>query len=68
MAWSTKLPKKAGGRFLVTIEGVVRQADLIEYPTGTGNFMWMILPSGAESVKSGRVIAWQRQPKPYPEK
>jgi hypothetical protein len=61
--WGTKLPKKAGNRYLVTFDGVVRQADFIEYPKG--NFYWAILPSGTESVGSGRVTAWQKEPKPY---
>ena len=63
MGWGTKLPKKAGDRYLVTLDGVVRQADFSEYPKG--NFSWSILPSGTESVKNGRVTAWQKQPMPY---
>lgn len=61
MAWSTKLPKKAGGRYLVTINDCVRQADYVEYPKN--NFYWLILPS-CSSEKSA-VIAWQKQPAPY---
>ena len=63
MTWSTRLPKKSGSRYLITIDGVVRQADLREYPKG--NLLWSILPSGSESVNSGNVSAWQKQPAPY---
>lgn len=63
--WGTKLPKKAGGRYLITLNGTVRQADLTEYPKG--NLLWSILPSGTESVNSKSVTAWQKQPEPYNE-
>jgi hypothetical protein len=61
MGWSTKLPKKAGGRYLVTLRDTVRQADFQEYPKG--HFTWWILPNGPTA--SAEVIAWQKQPKPY---
>lgn len=59
--WGTKLPKKAGGRYLVTFNGTVRQADFAEYPKGS--FYWAILPSGR--AMAGEVTAWQKEPKPY---
>lgn len=61
--WGTKLPKKAGDRYLITINGVVRQADLVEYPKG--NLYWAILPSGTEALNSPSVTAWQKEPQPY---
>jgi len=63
MAWGTKKPTKAGGRYLITLVDTVRQADLCEHPKG--NLYWGILPSGSEGIDSGRVTAWQKQPKPY---
>jgi hypothetical protein len=62
MTWGTKLPKKAGGRYLITYQGVVRQADFVEYPTG--HFAWMVLPSCAR-VSINEVQAWMKQPEPY---
>ena len=59
--WGTKLPKKAGGRYLVTLNGVVRQADYVEYPKG--NFYWCVLPECSSHTSS--ITAWQKEPKPY---
>lgn len=59
--WGTKNPPKKRGRYLVTYQGTVRQADRCEYPKG--NWYWCILPSG--NVSDREVIAWQKCPKPY---
>jgi hypothetical protein len=63
--WGAKMPKKAGGRYLVTLKALgsvqVRQAELCEYPKG--NFSWMILPDC--STHTSDVIAWMKQPDPY---
>ena len=64
MSWSTKPPTKLG-RYLVTHNGVVRQADLAEYPKG--KLYWVILPSGTAPLSGGSVTAWQREPKPFNE-
>jgi hypothetical protein len=65
--WGTKMPKKAGGRYLVTLKALgsvqVRQAKLCEYPKG--NFTWLILPEC--STHHDDVIAWMKQPEPYKE-
>lgn len=65
MTWSTKLPKKAGGRYLITLKtsygNEVRQADFCELHEGC--FRWYVLPSG--SFEYSNVIAWMKQPKPY---
>jgi hypothetical protein len=58
--WGTKLPKKKGGRYLVTLNtgfGLqVRQADY----TGNG---WIVLPDCM--LHTNDVIAWMKEPKPY---
>lgn len=59
--WATKKPPKKRGRYLITINGVVRQADRCEYPKG--NWYWNILPGG--SAYDNDVIAWQKCPEPY---
>ena len=61
--WSKKKPKRSGDRYLITLDGTVRQADLTEYPKGS--FTWLILPSGTITFGSERVTAWQKEPKPY---
>jgi hypothetical protein len=66
MAWGTRMPKKAGDRYLVTLlidygNRQVRQADLVEYPKG--NFYWLVLPECSTHYKD--VIAWMKEPKPY---
>lgn len=61
--WATNNPPKKRGRYLITINGVVRQADRSEYPKG--NWYWSILPSG--SVCDNDVVAWQKYPEPYKE-
>lgn len=58
--WATKNPPKKQGRYLVTYDGVVRQAERTEYPKG--NWYWYIFPHGGYSSK---VTAWMKQPKPY---
>jgi len=60
MTWSTKMPKKPGGRYLVTVNGTVRQADLVAID-GSSRLGWLILP---ECSINHNVIAWQRQPLP----
>lgn len=66
MAWSTKIPTKPGGRFLVTVYGTVRQADLVE--KYGGGLQWIVLPECSHfDVASSDVTAWQRQPKPFGE-
>jgi hypothetical protein len=66
--WGTKLPKKAGGRYIVTLKcsfGLqVRQADYTEYPKG--NYYWSVLPD--YSTHHDDVIAWMKEPKPYKRK
>jgi len=66
--WGTKLPNKAGGRYLITLKtGVglqVRQAEFVEYPKG--NFRWMVLPSCEQYTSE--VLAWMKEPKPYVKK
>ena len=61
MTWSTKMPKRPGGRYLVTVNGAVRQADLV-VTHGGRRLGWLILP---ECSESSDVIAWQRQPAPF---
>ena len=61
MTWSTKMPKRPGGRYLVTVNGTVRQADLV-VTHGGRRLGWLILP---ECSQSNDVIAWQRQPAPF---
>ena len=59
--WATKNPPQKSGRYLITYQGVVRQADRHEYPKG--NWHWLILPSGSASDRE--VTAWQKCPEPY---
>jgi len=61
MTWSTKMPKKPGGRYLVTVNGIVRQADLV-VTLGGSRLEWLVLP---ERSINRNVIAWQRQPAPF---
>ena len=61
MTWSTKMPKRPGGRYLVTVNGTVRQAELV-VTHGGRRLGWLILP---ECSESSDVIAWQRQPAPF---
>ena len=62
--WGTIKPKKAGGRYLVTLRTSfgrqVRQADCVEYPKG--NIYWCVLPE--YSSHTDDVIAWMKEPKP----
>ena len=60
MTWSTKMPKKPGGRYLVTVDGTVRQADLVSIDVSS-RLGWLVLP---ECSINHNVIAWQRQPLP----
>lgn len=66
--WGTILPKKAGDRYLVTLQTSsgkqVRQAIYTEYPKG--HFRWCILPEC--STHTTDVIAWMKEPKPYEKK
>jgi hypothetical protein len=66
MSWGTKMPKKSGGRYLITLltgydSRQVRQADLVEYPKG--NLYWCVLPECSTHHKD--VVAWMKEPKPY---
>jgi hypothetical protein len=66
--WGTKLPKKEGGRYLVTLVTgsyggtQVRQADCVKSLSGT--IGWCILPECSNHYGDD-VIAWMKQPKPY---
>lgn len=63
MKWGTKKPPNKKGRYIVTYQGIVRQADRIKNHWNDG-FSWSVLPNGGYATESD-VTAWIKQPEPY---
>ena len=65
MAWGTRNKPKKEGRYLVTYNGCVRQADRIQNHYDD-NYSWNILPL-IGYIEDSKVTAWMKQPEPYKE-